>query len=327
MASPRLSLTLNPLLLALVASCAFVALACNPAPLGTPTPSTTDVATATGATPTETPAQTQVLESTPTRIAAPAGPCPRVLSNEQQAGISEVVRRYQEALAALDRARVESFFAARMQQQERNFALATIEEARILNLRGQVLPVSAIQAVDDGAVVTLEGASARLHLVPDGQTWKVLTTRFRGNPQQSGVLAFGTPVDVSDLRVTFTRVAYADSVEDRSTRNQVRPSAGGIFLVAFYNAHNPGRERVVPATFNAKLQVYDQEGRRWGFADELDKGNISASFAVAAGAESPERPLGPSFSMDTAVAFEVPAGASGLCLPVGQLRLVIPPRS
>ena len=70
--------------------------------------------------------------------------------------------------------------------------------------------------------------------------------------------------------------------------------------------------------------MYDKDGRHWEFADENDKGNISARFAAAAGGESPERALGAGFSMNTAVAFEVPSNAVGLCVPVGQLRLVVP---
>jgi hypothetical protein len=295
-------------------------LACNPAPLGlTPTPEATEAVA---------PEAAQGQVTAPVTIPAATGPCPRVLSSEEQTAIADVVRRYQEALAALDRARVESFFAPRMQTQERNFALATIEEARILNLKGQVLPVTGVQALDDGATVALESASARLQLVPDGQTWKILTTRYRGSAQPSRVLALGTPAEVGgDLRVTFTRIAFADAVEDRATRTQIRPTPSGVFLVLFYKAENLGRERIVPATaFNAKLTVYDQDGRGWEYADELDKGNISARFAIIDGKESPERPLGPGFSLDTAVAFEVPANATGLCVPVGQLRLVVPQR-
>ena len=135
----------------------------------------------------------------------------------------------------------------------------------------------------------------------------------------------GTPIDVGDMRVTFSRVAYADSVEDRPTKAQIRPAVSGVFLVAYYSAENRGKERIVPGTaFNAKLAVYDKDGRRWEFADELDKGNVSARFAIAAGGESPERALGAGFSIDTAVAFEVPSSATGLCLPVGQLRLLLP---
>src|SRR5574341_311654 len=97
------------LLSSLAAMFACVALlACNPAPLGvTPTPAPTEAATP------EAPAQGQV--AVPAASPTPAGPCPRVLSSEQQTAVADVVRRYQEALAALDRARVESFFAARMQ--------------------------------------------------------------------------------------------------------------------------------------------------------------------------------------------------------------------
>jgi hypothetical protein len=215
-----------------------------------------------------------------------------------------------------------------MQPQERNFTLAAIEEARILNLRGQVLPVSSIQAVEDSAVVSLEGASARLQLVPDGQSWKVLTTRYRSSGSaRSSVLALGTPVDVGEFRVTFTRINYADSVEDRPTNSRLRASPGGTFLIAFYNVQNLGREPKRPSTeLNAELMVFDQEGRRWEFADELGRGNISGRFAMEDSKESPERQLGPGFSMDTAVAFEVPSSASGLCIPVGQMQLVVPPR-
>jgi hypothetical protein len=245
-----------------------------------------------------------------------------LLTAEEQAAIADAVRRYQEAVTTLDRSRVEPFFSPRMQQQERNFALAAIEEARNLNLRGQVLPVSSIQPVGESAVVSLEGATPRLQLTLEGQNWRVLTTRYRPTSgQQSSVLPLGTPVDSGELRVTFTRVAYADSVAG------IRPTPSGVFLVAFYNVQNLGREPKRPSTeFNAQLMVFDQEGRRWEYADELDKGNISGRFAVEDGKESPERPLGPGFSMDTAVAFEVPANATGLCIPVGSRQLVIPNR-
>ena len=303
---------------AVVLGATLVLLGCNPAPLGfTPTPAATAVA--------EAPPQAQVVA--PAATPAPAGPCPRTLTVEEESAIADVVRRYQEALAALDRARVASIFTLRLQNQpEGAVILSTIDEARTLGLKGgSVLPVSAIQAVDDGAVVSLEGATVRIQLIPEGQAWKILTTRYRGDPQLSRVLAPGTPIDVGDLRVTFTRIAHAESVEDAATKTAIRPAASGVFLVFYYTAENRGRERIVPAAaLNAKLAVYDKDGRHWEFADENDKGNISARFAAAAGGESPERALGAGFSMSTAVAFEVPSNAVGLCVPVGQLRLVVP---
>ena len=301
-----------------VVGAVLLLLACNPAPLGiTPTPAASVVE--------EAPPQAQVVA--PTATPAPAGPCPRTLTGEEEGAIADVVRRYQEALAALDRARVASYFTLRLQNQpEGAIILSTIDEARTLGLKGgSVLPVSAVQAVDDGAVVTLEGATARLQLIPEGQGWKILTTRFRADPQLSRVLALGTAIDVGDLRVTFTRGVYAESVEDPATKTIIRPAASGVFLVFYYTAENRGKERIVPATaLNAKLAVYDKDGRHWEFADENDKGNVSARFAAAAGGESPERALGAGFSMSTAVAFEVPSNAVGLCVPVGQLRLVVP---
>lgn len=132
----------------------------------------------------------------------------------------------------------------------------------------------------------------------------------------------GEPELTGQVVLTFISSEGAVSVED-SLYGTV--DAEGVFLVVHFSVANEANSRIQPSTqINDDFSLVDERGRQWAPAGYLTHGfDVAEAFADQAGENDPKGWVAPGFTRTTAIAFDIPEGASGLRLRSERLGMEV----
>ena len=134
---------------------------------------------------------------------------------------------------------------------------------------------------------------------------------------------YGEPDLQGTVTVTFKKVVTAEDVEDSICGNGI-VEAEGVYIAIHYYVENEANSRVQPATqINSQFVLFDDKTRQWVGGGSGQECFLEANFAAKEGGKGPESWIGPGFSSETAIVFDVPEDATGLHLVSDQLRLEV----
>ncbi len=129
-----------------------------------------------------------------------------------------------------------------------------------------------------------------------------LLNKLSGEPELSG-----------EIIITVKSIERAPNIEHNLYG---KVEAEGVFVSIYYSLVNEANSRIQPSTqINDNFVLADDRGRQWGTAGYLSHGaDVAEAFADQMGESDPKKWVAPGFTGTTAIAFDVPDGASGLRL-------------
>ena len=124
-----------------------------------------------------------------------------------------------------------------------------------------------------------------------------LLDKLSGEPELSG-----------EIIITVKSIERAPNIEHNLYG---KVEAEGVFVSIYYSLVNEANSRIQPSTqINDNFVLADDRGRQWGTAGV----DVAEAFADQMGESDPDKWVAPGFTGITAIAFDVPDGASGLRL-------------
>ena len=121
-----------------------------------------------------------------------------------------------------------------------------------------------------------------------------LLDKLSGEPELSG-----------EIIITVKSIERAPNIEHNLYG---KVEAEGVFVSIYYSLVNEATSRIQPSTqINDNFVLADDRGRQWGTAGY----DVAEAFADQMGESDPDKWVAPGFTGITAIAFDVPDGASG----------------
>ena len=132
----------------------------------------------------------------------------------------------------------------------------------------------------------------------------------------------GEPDLVGQVVLSIDGVDTFSSYEDYFD-GEIR--AQGTFLVIYYSIENAATSRIQPSTqINDEFGLVDDRERQWVPAGYSNYGtSVARAFAIEVGRDSPISWVGPGFTGNTAIVFDIPESATGLALRSDKLGVQV----